>query len=232
MRRSVKLGVVAALLAGVVLSLSPAVMAGDLEVTVTVPAGQSLQGGTLIVFERELPLPAAGEKVLVKGLPDRRIAVTVDAVARKGTGKGATRLLGVAEVETVAGKTLLVEVKVAEVSDIEAFCLGCHPTRDKKALPGQIYRDLHPSGKELTGKYVDQVKAHNKKVEAQVKAKAPNAFHRIPLQERVVKVAGKDVVKQFYTCESCHTPHLKTPWGKLMRAPFEKGNDLCVGCHY
>lgn len=227
-----KLGVVAALLAGVVLSLSPAVMAGDLEVTVTVPAEKALEGGTLIVFERELPVPTAGEKVLVKGLPDRRIAVTVDAVAKKGTGKGASRLLGVADVETVAGKTLSIEVKLAEVPDIEAFCLGCHPTRNKKALPGQIYRDLHPSGKELTGKYVDQVKAHNRKVEAQRKAKDPNAAYPIPLDQRAVKVGGKEVVKQFYTCESCHTAHLRTPWAKLMRASFERGNDLCVGCHY
>lgn len=227
-----KLGLAAALFAGAFLSLAPVALAGDLEITVAVPAGTSLTGGTLIVLERELPLPAAGGKTLVKGLADRRIAVTVDAAAKKGSGKGTSRLLGVAEVETQAGKTLSVEVKLAEVSDIEAFCSGCHPTRDKKALPGQIYRDLHPSGKELTGKYLDQVKAHNKKVEAQVKAKDPNAFHPIPLQERVIKVGGKDVVKQFYTCESCHTAHLKTPWGKLMRAPFERGNDLCVGCHY
>ena len=220
------------LLAGTVLAAPPVAIAGDLEITVTVPAGKSLTGGTLIVLDREFPIPATGAKTLVKGLPDQRIAVAVDAVAKKGSGKGASRLIGVAEVETQAGKTLPLEVKIAEVTDIEAFCSGCHPVRGKKALPGQIFRDLHPSGKELTAKYIDQVNAHNKKVEVLRAAKAPNPPFPIPLEERVVKVAGKDVVKQFYTCESCHTPHMKTTWGKLMRASYERGNDLCVGCHY
>ena len=222
----------AVFLAGAALALPFVAVAGDLEITVDVPGGKTLTGGALFVLDRELPIPASGAKTLVQGLPDRRIAVTVDGVAKNASGKGTSRLIGVAEVETIAGKTLKVEVKIAEVSDIEAFCLGCHPTRDKKALPGQIYRDLHQSGKELTEKYLDQVKAHNKRVEELRKTKAPNPPYPIPLEERVVKVGGKNVVRQFYTCESCHTPHLKTPWGKLMRAPYEKGNDLCVGCHY
>lgn len=227
-----KLGLVTVLLAGLSFTVASTAMAGDLEITVTVPAGTSLTGGTLIVIDRELPIPASGEKMLVQGLPDRRIAVTVDAVAKKGPGKSTIRLVGVAEVETSAGKTLPVVVKIVEVSNIETFCLVCHPTRDKKGLPGQIYRDLHPSGKELTEKYLEQVKAHNKKVETLRAAKAPNPPYPIPLEARVVRIGGKDVVRQFYTCESCHTPHLKTQWAKLMRASFERGNDLCVGCHY
>jgi predicted CXXCH cytochrome family protein len=201
------------------------------EVTVKVPAGKTLAGGTLNVLDRELPLPAAGQKVLVEGLPARRIAVTIDARGVKGA-KGSGRYLGVADVRTAPGTTVPAVVVLQEIGTIEAYCLGCHPGKGMPVKPDQIPRDNHVSGKELTGKYLDQVKEHNRKVEEQLKNKAPKPFRPILLEERKVKVEKKEVVKLFLTCESCHTAHLQTPWANLARAPFKEASDLCVGCHF
>ena len=54
----------------------------------------------------------------------------------------------------------------------------------------------------------------------------------IVLEERLVKVNGKEVKKYFYTCESCHTLHWKTPWTKYSRAAFREMGTLCAGCHF
>ena len=221
------------LVAGALLAGIPATgFAGSLEISVKAPWGKAAPPGRLIVLDRELPIPAAGEKILVKDLPDRRIAVSVDAQSVKAGAKGAVRYIGVGDVTTVPSATVAVEVVVAEVKEIDPFCSGCHPAKGMPVKADQIVRDVHVTGKELTGKYLEQVQAHNKKVQTKLKNKEPNPPLPIVLEERIVKVAGKEVKKQFFTCESCHTVHLKTPWLRYMRAGFERSNDLCVGCHY
>ena len=143
-----------------------------------------------------------------------------------------TRFLGVTDVKTLAGKTVAVKVTLQQVTDINAYCSGCHPAVGEPAKPDTIFRDLHVSGKELTARYLPQVKAHNDRVAEQRRGKDPKARHPIQLEQRLVVVDGKEVLRPFYTCESCHTLHLKTPWNKGLRAPFIEANDLCVGCHY
>ena len=54
----------------------------------------------------------------------------------------------------------------------------------------------------------------------------------MPLEERTVKIGGKEVKRTFYTCESCHTLHSTTPGGKYARAPFREKSDLCKICHF
>lgn len=217
---------------GVLLVGAPrAAVAGDLEITVAGVDGKEVASGTLIVNDREIPLRAGGA-YLVKGLPDRRIAVTAEGPAVRPEGKPATRFIGVSDVKTVKGKKVAVTVTLQPVTDINAYCSSCHPAVGEPAKPDTIFRDLHISGKELTARYLPQVKAHNEMVAEQRKTKMPKARHPIPLEERLVTVGGKEVLRPFYTCESCHTMHLRTPWDKALRAPFLEANDLCVGCHY
>jgi predicted CXXCH cytochrome family protein len=219
-------------LLGFALAVVPvAVSAGDLEITVSGVDGREVASGTLIVNDKEIPLRVGGP-YLVKGLPDRRIAVTAEGPAERQAGKPATRYLGVADIKTLPGKKVSVKVTLQPVTDMNAYCSGCHPARGEPAKPDTIFRDLHVSGKELTARFLPQVKVHNERVAEQRRNKDPKARHPIPLEDRLVVVNGKEVLRPFYTCESCHTLHLRTPWEKAMRAPYIEANDLCVGCHY
>ena len=203
-------------------------LAGDLEVSIVVADGKSITSGTLTVEDQSFALPIGGKKV-VSGLPDKRIAVTVDAIVGE---KGGVRYLGVADIKTLPGKTVPATVTIAPVADIEAFCSGCHPNKGDTAKPNQIVRDVHATGKELTGRYLDQVAKYNAAAELQRKEKAKNPQLPILLDKRLVKVGGKDVVKFFYTCESCHTAHVVTPWARQIRGPYRKSSVFCEGCHY
>jgi len=213
---------------GVLCAFVPAwVNAGDLTVVINAPTGKSIASGMLIVERQSIPLTDGGKK-LVQGLPDKRIAVTVDALI----GNEGTRYLGVTEAKTLPDKTVDVTVTLQPVTELDAFCIGCHPSTGQTVKANQILRDIHVSGKELTERYLAQVKTHNENVELQRKNKTPNPPLTIPLEERVVKVGDKEVKKYFYTCESCHTTHLKTVWSKYMRASYSQPSTLCLGCHF
>lgn len=233
----VKTRFLVSLILGVALALpvvATAAVAGDLEVTVVTADGKAVAGGALFVFDREIPLQEGGGKYVVKGLPDRRIAVTAEGPAATSPGPPPTRFIGVTEVKTRAGKKESIKVTLRPVTDINAFCCGCHPAAGEPAKADQIRRDLHASGKQLTARYLPQVTAHNEKVARQRREKDPKVQPQfpIPLEERIVIEGGKEVIRPFYTCESCHTLHLKTSWDSILRAPFITGNDMCAGCHY
>jgi hypothetical protein len=218
------------ILAGTAAALcSASAFAGDLEVVTKVGDGKAIVSGVLIADGQSIPIADGAMKAL-KGLPDKRIAVTVDALVLSGKNK--VRYLGVTAVKTLPGASVPVTVTLQPVADVEAFCTGCHPSRGEAVKPDQVMRDVHVSNKELTEKYLAQVKAYNEKVQVALKNKAPNPSLPIPFEERLVKVAGKEVKKFFFTCESCHTTHLKTSWGKSARASFDRPSTLCTGCHY
>lgn len=201
--------------------------AGDLEVSIAVADGKRIASGVLIAEDRSLPITGAG-KMKISGLPDKRIAVTVDAVVGE---QGGVRYLGVTEVKTLPGKSLSLTVTIKPVADIEAFCSGCHPARGETLKPGQVFRDVHVSGKEMPARYLGQVDKYNAEAELQRTSKAKNPQLPILLEKRVVKVDGKNVVRLFCTCESCHTTHLITPWKRRVRAGYLGSSVLCEGCH-
>ena len=230
--RSVKTSAWVSIALGAALTAAGAAAhAGDLEVSVTGPAGRAVASGSVIVLDREYPMPAPGKTLVIKGLPDRRIAVTAEGPAELKAGQPTARLVGVADIKTLPGKTVAAAVTLQPVTDLSAWCSSCHPAAGEPAKPDQILRDLHPSGKELSEHFFKNVKAHNAKVAEQRRKKDPKAQYPIPLEERIVVVGGKKVVKQFYVCESCHTLHLRTPWAKAVRAPYDESNDLCSACH-
>ncbi len=203
---------------------------GDAEITVATADGRKFATCTVYARNRSFQLATADEKSLATGLPaEERIAFTADA--RVGDGESAVRYVGTAEASVDVGKIKKVKITLKPIKDIDSYCRECHPTKGQKITRGQIMRDLHVSGKPLEGRYLDQVKARNAKVE-QLRREGKPADEPILLEERIVKVAGKGVKKQFYTCESCHTLHLVTPFRKYARAEYSSKSDLCLGCHY
>lgn len=203
---------------------------GDAEITVATADGRKFATCTVYARSHSFQLATADEKNLATGLPaGERIAFTADA--RVGAGESAVRYVGTAEASVAVGKIKKVKITLKPIKDIDSYCRECHPTKGEKIARGQIMRDIHVSGKPLEGRYLDQVKAQNAKVE-QLRKEGKPAGEPILLEERIVKVAGKDVKKQFYTCESCHTLHAVTPFRKYARAEYSNKSDLCLGCHY
>lgn len=208
------------------------VKTGSLEVKVTVPDGVTLTSGTIQAKTQQAPLVAAGVAVKLSGVPAGRVAVIVEAQA------GPKRYLGAAETSVQADGLQKATVSVVPVDNVETFCLGCHPSPNDpnvKPAPGAIVRDLHTSGREFPEKtrerYLAQVRKHNERVVALEREGKP---HHLPivLDERTEMVAGKEVKRSFYTCESCHTLHQATPGGTYARAPFRDKSILCRGCHF
>ena len=210
---------------------------GDLEITVVAPDGKKFlkfQDCRVIIRDQVVDFGDSSAPRTVSGVPavpDESVAVTADARVAQGAGKPALRFVGVAEASPEAGKSVKVTVSLKRADDINAFCVTCHPGRGQRVRPGQIKRDTHPSGQVLEGRYRQQVRIYNEKVERLIKEGKPHG-EPIAVEERLVKVGAKEVKKEFYTCESCHTLHAKTPNPKYMRAPYLETSDLCTGCHF
>lgn len=202
---------------------------GDAEITVAVSDGRKFTACTVYARDQVFTLAAADDKSLARGLPaNERIAVTAEA--RIGEGGSAVRYVGVAEATLKEGKTTKVQVTLGPIKDIDSYCRGCHPSKGEPIPRGQLIRDVHHSGKEIPPKYLVTVRAQNAEVERLLKEGKP-ANLPILLEERIVKVGGKEVKKLFYTCESCHTLHAVTMTRKYARAEFMDRSDLCLGCH-
>jgi hypothetical protein len=203
---------------------------GDAEIAVVLGDGKKFTDCTVYARHRTLQVTPDDPKGLAQGLPaEERIAITADA--HVGSGAAAVRYVGTAEATIDAGALTKVKVTLKPVKDMDLYCRECHPTKGQRIPRGQIMRDVHVSGKVLEGRYLDQVKAHNAKVE-QLRKEGKPAGEPVVLEERVVKVNGKDVKKLFYTCESCHTLHAETAFRKYARAEYLQKSDLCVSCHY
>jgi hypothetical protein len=201
----------------------------DVEIQVATADGKKF-AGTLYAGEQALPVDSANAKLKVRNLEDRRrIAVAADLKVADEKGKPPLRYLGVVEVFPGRGP---VQVTAQRVKDIDLFCSGCHPSDKQPIKEGQIVRDVHASGKELTGRYLVQngkFKEFIEKIRKEGKERPPEP---VLLEERIVVVDGKEVKKYYSTCESCHTLHWKTPWTKYARAAFVDMGTLCAGCHY
>ena len=212
------------------IALAAPVGAADIEVQVATVDGKKFTG-TLYAGEQALPVDSGKAKLTVRNLDEKRLAIAADLAVEQGGGKPPLRYVGVAEVFPRKGAT--VQVKAAPVKDMNVFCSGCHPSEKEPVKEGQIVRDLHASGQELTGRYLAQVGKFNKEyIEKKRKEGKERPPEPVVLEERVVVVEGKEVRKFFYTCESCHTLHWKTPWEKYARAAFREKGTLCAGCHY
>jgi hypothetical protein len=214
------------------------VKTGSVKVTVAVPAKGTLKKATVYAKTQTAAVAAAGQEILIAGVPVGKTAVTVDAMVEEGAKKELKRHLGVAELTVVENEVGAAAVTLVPVPDVDAYCLGCHPNpRDPKTKlkPGQIARDIHSSGREYPergrDKYLSVNRAFNDKVAKLEKEGKPHSL-RMPLEERIVKVGGKNVKKYFYTCETCHTLHQTTPWIRYARAAYRDSSDLCVGCHF
>lgn len=211
---------------------------GEVEVTVKVSDGKSLKSAKIYAKSEEAEVSDAGKAVKISKVPAGRVAVTVEAQISMGFFKGSKRYLGVADTIVPENGLQKVEVTVAPVETIDAFCSGCHPSGldpGYKPQPGVIVRDVHASGREFPERtretYFSEIKAYNDRIARLEREGKPHNLP-MPLEERVVVVAGKEVKKTFFTCESCHTLHRQTPGGKYARAPFREKSDLCRICHF
>jgi hypothetical protein len=227
--RATRVALAAAALWGVAIAFAAPVGAADIEVQVATVDGKKFTG-TLYAGEQALPVDSGKPKLTVRNLADRkRLAIAADLAVAQGGGKPPLRYVGVTEVFPGRGA----QVKAERVKDMNALCSTCHPSEKEPVKEGQIVRDLHASGQELTGRYLAQVGKFNKEY---IEKKRTEGKERPPepviLEERIVIVNGKEVKKFFYTCESCHTIHWKTPWEKYARAAFQEKGTLCAGCHY
>ena len=228
--RTTRIVVAAAALWGAAIAVAAPVGAADIEVQVATVDGKKFTG-TLYAGEQALPVDSGKAKLTVRNLDQKkRLVIAADLAVAEGKGKPPLRYVGVVEVFPGRGT---VQVKAEPVKDMNVFCSGCHPSEKEPVKEGQIVRDLHASGRELTGRYLAQVGKFNKEyIEKKRKEGKERPPEPVILEERVVVVAGKEVKKFFYTCESCHTLHWKTPWGKYARAAFQEKGTLCAGCHY
>ncbi len=210
---------------------------GDVKVKFAIPPKATLKEAAVYAKTQQAAGVAAGQEILLAGVPVGKTAVTVDARVEEGGKK--KRLLGVSETTVVEGEPQTVAVTLVEVTEIDTFCLPCHPNpRDPKVKvkPGQLVRDIHSTGREYPekarDKFLAQNKAYNERVAQLEKEGKPHGLP-MPLDVRVVKLkGGKEVKKFFYTCETCHTLHQTTPWLRYSRASYRERSDLCVGCHF
>jgi hypothetical protein len=223
----------AAALAGMGLLLGATLsFAGDLEVTVVTVDGKKIREGVVYASDQAVKIGSGGGKTIIRGIPEQRTAVTADVRVGKSGGKDDLRYVGVDEGFPAKGTPDAVKITVKPAKDINAFCSECHPSRGEPVKRGQIPRDIHATGKELTGRYLEQPAKFLEFIEKWRKERKDQPPEPIVLEERIVKVNGKEVKKYFYTCESCHTLHWKTPWTKYSRAAFREMGTLCAGCHY
>jgi hypothetical protein len=90
-----------------------------------------------------------------------------------------------------------VRVRLRDATDVDRFCLDCHPPKDKVTRGDQIYRDLHPSGivpraaKKRTGKFDES---------GRVTCESCHSFHRPTGFPHFVLVSYRDAK----LCEQCH----------------------------
>lgn len=203
---------------------------GDLEVTVATADGKPFSG-VLYAGEQALAVESGKERQVVRKLAVGRTAVTADLKVGQGPGKPDLRYIGVAEGFPNKDQIRKVTVTAQPVKDIDAFCSRCHPYFGEPVQRGQIVRDIHVSNREMRPEHLAQLekyKVYVEKIRQEGKVRPPEP---ILVEERVVIVKGKEVVKTFFTCESCHTLHWKTPWRSYSRAVGLETGELCGGCH-
>jgi hypothetical protein len=152
--RSVRFGIAAASLA---LSLSLLASCAPREVRVAPPAAPPraevrgvavptgidvpLEGATVTVGGRTGAV-AAGGAFSLSGIETGKQHLVVEKTFPSGKIR---RILGVSTIY-VSEAPLAVNVPVRDATDVDAFCLECHPPLGKARSREQKIRDAHPSG--------------------------------------------------------------------------------------
>ena len=188
-------------------------------------------GECTLSFRHGTGMVKKGEKTyLFNDVPAGTYTLIADATVKGGlSGKG-TRLLAAAEASVRANQENAVTVTLTPAEGTDPFCSACHPTRDEPLSRGQVVRDIHRSGTVLPKGHAEKVTAYNRETE-ELKKKGETKRLPIPVEEREVVAGGKKVKETIFTCESCHTFHLETPYPSYVRASYRRGGDLCTGCH-
>lgn len=116
--------------------------------------GVPLEGAQVRVGEAEVKVRADGT-FSFPGAPTGKQFL----VAEKRFPSGAVRrILGVSTVY-VADSPVQVRIRMRDATDVDAFCVDCHPMRKNVTRRDQIMRDIHPSGivpkkaNKLSGKF-------------------------------------------------------------------------------
>jgi hypothetical protein len=121
-----------------------------------VPAPAGFVRGTLVA-DNTLAVPLQGVEIRVEG----QVSVAGEGggfslprlspgkqflVAEKRFPSGPVRrVMGVSTIY-VADNPIDVRIRMRDATDIDAFCLDCHPMLKNVTRKDQIFRDVHPSG--------------------------------------------------------------------------------------
>ncbi len=208
---------------------------GDLEVTVNLE-GLKVKTTTVYVKDQSAVLSGKENKHLFAMVPAGNIPATVDITVSGGWFSADRRYVGVSKAYVSEGKRTQVTVKPREVfvetgKSIDEFCAECHPHPKGPSEPGQIPRDVHKSGVAMSDRKKKVTVRFNETV-AKLQKEGKTNFRLIKTEERIVEEKGKKIKRTFLTCESCHTPHLTTPYKWYLVAPYKTMKDeLCLGCH-
>ncbi len=208
---------------------------GDLEVTVNLE-GLNAKSTTVYVKDQSAVLGGKENTHLFAMVPAGNIAATVDITVSGGWFRDDLRYVGVAVANVFEGKRAEVTVKPRQVfvetgKSIDEFCSECHPRPKEPVEPGQITRDVHKSGVAMSDRKKKVTVAFNETV-TKLQKEGKTNFRLIKTEERIVEEKGKKIKRTFLTCESCHTPHLTTPYKWYLVAPYKTMKDeLCLGCH-
>ncbi len=137
--------------AGMLLSCAPVAVK-------PVPPAPPTEGkvrGLLVAQGVSVPLDGAvveagGKKTTVTGggifaFPDLDPGKQYVVVEKTFTSGSVRRILGVATI-FVADNPVQIRIPVRDATDVDAFCLDCHPPYGKVTRRDQKYRDGHPSG--------------------------------------------------------------------------------------
>ena len=107
------------------------------------------------------------------------------------------RVLGVEKIFVTDRGPDPVRIRLRDATDVDAFCLDCHPPKSRVERADQIYRDIHPSGifpkvaKKNTGKFDES---------GRVTCESCHSIHRPTGFPHFVLVSYQDAK----LCEQCH----------------------------
>ncbi len=214
---------------------------GALQVKVRLADGKDFKECKIYAKDQAATLTKDKKGYLFAGLAEGFYAVTADATVGQGWFASDARYIGVEQATIISGKTAEVTITLTRLEDadgkrIEDFCSRCHPPPNGVEIkPGQIKRDVHASGIPYPAKKREQMEKkvvlYNQKIDALIKDKKAPPPYRLKLDEREIMENDKQVKRKFFTCESCHTPHIMTPYTKYAINHFRDRADLCLGCH-
>lgn len=130
-------------------------------------------------------------------LPDLPKGKHLLVAEKRLSGGPVRRVLGVEKIFVTERGPDPVRIRLRDATDVDAFCLECHPPKDRVTRADQIYRDLHPSGifpkvaNKTTGKFDES---------GRVTCESCHSLHRSTGFPHFVLVSYQDAK----LCEQCH----------------------------